>query len=150
MYYLTRQKNPLYKIKASQLMNYGILLNLKFVKSKIGLFQKQLSEIPSWKTKGSVPINQVFRDALRNKSKLQGRLISSKNLLNFPDAENVQQAYTKARNKVKAIICASKGEFERNIGLQSKNNLRIFWSDVRSELKTKTGMALPPSTQDVN
>ena len=43
-----------------------------------------------------------------------------------------------------------KGEFERNIGLQSKNNLRIFWSDVRSELKTKTGMALPPSTQDVN
>ena len=39
---------------------------------------KQLSGIPSWKTNGSVPINQVFRDALRNKSKLQGRLISSK------------------------------------------------------------------------
>ena len=31
---------------------------------------KQLSGIPLWKTKGSVPINQVFRDAIRNKSKL--------------------------------------------------------------------------------
>ena len=31
---------------------------------------KQLSGIPSWKTKGRVPINQVLRDAIRNKRKL--------------------------------------------------------------------------------
>ena len=35
LYYLTGQKNSLYKIKASQLMNYGILLNLQFMKSEI-------------------------------------------------------------------------------------------------------------------
>ena len=29
---------------------------------------KQLSGIPSWKTKGSMPTNYVFRDAIRNKS----------------------------------------------------------------------------------
>ena len=31
---------------------------------------KRLSGIPSWKTEGSVIINQVLRDALRNKRKL--------------------------------------------------------------------------------
>ena len=31
---------------------------------------KQLSGIPSWKTKGRVSINQVLRDAIRNKRKL--------------------------------------------------------------------------------
>ena len=50
---------------------------------------KQLSGIPSWKTKGSVPIYQVLRDAIRNKSKLHRQLISSKNVLNISDAENV-------------------------------------------------------------
>ena len=30
---------------------------------------KQLSVIPSWKTKGSVPVNQVLLNAVRNKSK---------------------------------------------------------------------------------
>ena len=30
---------------------------------------KQLSGIPSWKTKGSVPVNQVLLNAARNKSK---------------------------------------------------------------------------------
>ena len=105
-----------------------------------------MSGIPSWKTKGSVPINQVLRDAIRNKSKLHRRWISSKNVLNVTDAENVRQAYTKARNKVKAMIRKSKREFERNIGIQSKSNQKIFWSHVRSKLKTKTGVV--PLLQD--
>ena len=102
--------------------------------------------IPSWKTKGSVPINQVLRDAIRNKSKLHRRWISSKNVLNVSDAENVRRAYTKARNKVKAMIRKSKREFESNIGIQSKRNLKMFWPLVRSKLKTKTGVA--PLSQD--
>ena len=53
---------------------------------------KQLSGIPSWKTKGSVSINQVLRDATRNKSKLHRRWISSKNVLNVSDAENQKQS----------------------------------------------------------
>ena len=35
LYYLTRQKNSWYKIKESQLRNYGIVLNLKLLKSEI-------------------------------------------------------------------------------------------------------------------
>ena len=88
-----------------------------------------------------MPINQVLRDVIRNKSTLHRRWISSKNVLNVSDAENTRQAYTKARNKVKAMIRKSKREFERNIGIQSKSNPKIFWSHVRSKLKTKTGVA---------
>ena len=47
---------------------------------------KQLNGIPSWKTKGSVPINQVLHDAIWNKSKLHRQWISSKNVLNVSDA----------------------------------------------------------------
>ena len=75
---------------------------------------KQLSGIPSWKTKGSVQINHVLCDAVRNKSKLHRRWISTKNVLNVSDAENVRQAYTIATNKFKAMIRKSKREFERN------------------------------------
>ena len=107
---------------------------------------KQLSGIPSWKTKGSVPINQVLCYAIRNKRKLHRQWISSKNVLNVSDSENVRQAYTKVRNKVKAIMRKLKREFERNIGIQSKSNPKIFWSNVRSKLKTKTGVA--PLLQD--
>ena len=102
---------------------------------------KQLNGIPSWETNGSMPINQVLRDAIRNKSKLNRRWISSKNVSNVSHAENVPQAYTKARKKVKAMIHKSKGEFERNIGIQLKSNLKIFWSHVCSKLKTKTSVA---------
>ena len=52
----------------------------------------------------------------------------------------------KNRNKVKAMIRKSKREFERNIGIQSKSNPKIFWSRVRSKFKTKTGVA--PLLQD--
>ena len=97
---------------------------------------KQLSGIPSWKSKGSVPINQVLCDAIWNKIKLHRRWISFKNVLNVSDAEDVRRAYTKARNKVKAMIRKSKSEFERNIGIQSKSNRKIFWLHVRSKLKT--------------
>ena len=44
------------------------------------------------------------------------------------------------------MILKSKREFERNIGTQSKSNPKMFWSHVRSKLKTKTGVA--PLLQD--
>ena len=107
---------------------------------------KQPSGISSWKTKGSVPINQVLRNAIRNKSKLHRWWISSENVLNASDAENVRQEYTKARNKFKAMISKSKREIERNTGTQLNSNPKIFWSHVRSKLETKTNVA--PLLQD--
>ena len=105
---------------------------------------KQLCGMPSWKMKGSVPINQDLRDAIRSKSSLHRRWISSRNR---PDAEIARKTYTRARNKVKAMMRKSKREFEKNIGAQSISNPKIFWSHVRSKLKTKSGVA--PLLQDV-
>ena len=44
------------------------------------------------------------------------------------------------------MIRKSKRDFERNIGIQSNSNPKIFWSYVRSKLKTKTGVV--PLLQD--
>ena len=89
---------------------------------------------------------QVLRDAIRNKTKPNRQWISSKNVLNASVVENVRQAYTKDRNKVKAMIRKSKREFERNIGIQLKSKPKISCSHVRSKLKTKTSVA--PLLQD--
>ena len=83
---------------------------------------------------------------IRNKSKLHRRWISSENVLNASDAENVRRAYTKARNKIKAMISKSKREIESNTGTQLNSNPKIFWSHVRSKLETKTNVA--PLLQD--
>ena len=58
--------------------------------------------------------------------------MSSENVLDVSGAENLRQTYTNARNKDKAIIRKSEREFERNIGIQSKSNSKMFWSHVRS------------------
>ena len=58
----TGHKNSWYKIKANQLKNYGVLLNLKFMKFEISSFEN----------------NWVVRSAIRNKSKPQKRWMSSK------------------------------------------------------------------------
>ena len=44
------------------------------------------------------------------------------------------------------MICKSKREFERNIGIHLKSIPKIFWPHVRSKFKTKTGVA--PLLQD--
>ena len=66
---------------------------------------------------------------------------------NYENYEShVRQVYTKARNKVKAMICKSKKEFQRNVSVQSNINPKIFWSHVHSKLKTKPDVA--PLLQD--
>ena len=57
------------------------------------------------------------------------------------DAETAHSSYTKARNKVKRMMRQEKRIFERGIGLQCKNNPKVFWSHVRNKLKTKSGVA---------
>ena len=59
---------------------------------------------------------------------------------NISDADNIRQAYTKARNKVNSMISKSKRAL-RNISPQSESNPQILWSHVRSKLKTTTCVA---------
>ena len=89
-----------------------------------------------------VPINQIVRDAIRKNSKLHMWWISSKNVWNVWDAENVQQAYTKTWNKVKAILRKSKREFKRNSAIQSESNPKIFGHMFIVSLKLKPAVYL--------
>lgn len=92
----------------------------------------------SWKSKGNVPIDQATQDAIREKTRLHRKWITSKHQT---VSERLRLEYTKARNKVKRMIRKAKRSFEKDIGRKSKNNPKIFWSHVRSKLKTKTGIA---------
>ena len=65
---------------------------------------KQLKDNKKKITLNSVPFNQVLRDAIRNKSKLHRRWMSSKNVLNVSDAESLRQAYTNARNAIRKRV----------------------------------------------
>ena len=89
-----------------------------------------------------VPINQIVRDAIRKNSKLHMWWISSKNVWNVWDAENVRQAYTKTWNKVKAILRKSKREFKRNSAIQSESNPKIFGHMFIVSLKLKPAVYL--------
>ena len=89
-----------------------------------------------------MPINQIVRDAIRKNSKLHMWWISSKNVWNVWDAENVQQAYTKTWNKVKAILRKSKREFKRNSAIQSESNPKIFGHMFIVSLKLKPAVYL--------
>ena len=60
LYYLTGQKISWYKIKASQLRNYGSLLNLKFMKSKISSFQKNWMEFHHGKLRVACQLIKSF------------------------------------------------------------------------------------------
>ena len=64
------------------------------------------------------------------------------------DAEMVRLNYTKARNQVTNVMLQSKRKYESDIALKSKQYRKVFWSHIRSKLKTKTGVS--PLLEDVN
>ena len=104
-------------------MNYGIPLN-----QRNEFVRKQLSGMSSWKVKGSVPISQVLRDAIRNKNNLQTMDIIEKYVkylrcLKYPSSIHESQ---KKKKKKENQNDKSKRNSERNIGAQSKTNLKIF------------------------
>ena len=83
-------------------MNYGIPLN-----QRNEFVRKQLSGMSSWKVKGSVPISQVLRDAIRNKNNLQTMDIIEKYVkylrcLKYPSSIHESQK-KKKKKKIKMI-----------------------------------------------
>ena len=92
----------------------------------------------TWTEKGNIPISKALRNAIRNKRISHRKWMVSKEKVN---SESAHLNYTKARNKVKSMMRNSKRSFERQIGQNSIKNPKAFWSYVRKNLKTKTGVA---------
>ena len=96
------------------------------------------SSKPSWKDKGSIPVNKTTRNAIHMKSKYHRMWMLAKKR---NEAEAARTRYTQARNKVKSLLRKAKRSFEKNIAQEAKKNPKAFWAHTRRNLKTKSGVA---------
>ena len=94
--------------------------------------------------KGSFPINEDVRQAIKDKHSHHRRWIRCKQR----GDNTLREAYTKSRRKVKRLIRKSKRLFEKGLAAKSKENPKLFWKYVRSKLRTKSGVS--PLLQDKN
>ena len=98
----------------------------------------KISGKPTWRDKGSFPVQKPLQEAIRNKRIQHRHWMTARN---HCDANTKRMSYTNARNKVKTMIRQAKRKFEKNIAGMSKQNPKAFWSHIRSKLKTRTGVA---------
>ena len=93
--------------------------------------------------KGSFPIDESVRKAIKEKHKLHRRWMKGIRQGN----QTLREAYTKSCRKAKKLIRQSKRSFEKGLSDRSKKNPKEFWKYVRNKLRTKTGVS--PLLQDV-
>ena len=98
----------------------------------------KVSNKPSWRDKGSFPIDKTARQAIKAKNKIHRTWISS---ITFNDRDKARKEFAKARNKVKRLLRKAKRNYEKEIALKSKSNPKCFWEYTRSKMKTKCGIA---------
>ena len=118
---------------------------MTLIKSKIlylrdkFVLKGKITEISTWKDKGSIPISKNLREAIRDKHAKHRPWISAKK---HGNADNVHLIYTKLRRKVARLTRQSKRKFEKDVASKSKSNPKAFWSHIRRRLKTKPGVSL--------
>ena len=102
---------------------------------------------PTWKTKGSIPLDNDIRAAIKEKERSH-RTWMKANKICRTSSETLRSQYTKARNKVNTLLRKGKRRLERDIALKAKSNPKAFWLHTRRNLKTKSGIA--PLLKDPN
>jgi ribonuclease P/MRP protein subunit RPP40 len=93
---------------------------------------------PTWKDKGSFPIDKPLQEAIRSKHTAHRHWMSA---IHRDDTNAARLRYTRARNKVKTLMRQAKRRFEREIARKSKSDPKVFWKHIRNRLKTKSGVA---------
>ena len=94
---------------------------------------------PAWKRKGDIPIDRTLQNLIKEKSRTHRKLI--KKIKQGENEENEWKEYKKIRNQIKNRMRYTKIRFERDITERSSRSPKVFWSYVRSKLKTKCGIA---------
>ena len=92
-----------------------------------------VSNRPSWREKGSFPIDERAREAIKNKNRKHRAWMSA---ITFVDRENTRMQYVLARNKAKTLLRKPKRLYEKGIAVQCKRNPKSFWAYTRSSLVT--------------
>ena len=99
------------------------------------------SNKPTWKDKGSIPIDEKARSAIKKKEKSHRMWMSTKRGQMNADADATRRQYNRDRNKVKTLLRKARRRFERDIAMKAKTEPKAFWGHTRRKLKTKTGVA---------
>ena len=97
------------------------------------------SNKPTRKDKGSIPIDEKARLAIKTKEKSHLLWMSTKR--GRMDEDAIRRQYNRDRNKVKSLLRKAKSRFERDIAMKAKTEPKMFWGHTRRQLKTKTGVA---------
>ena len=114
------------------------------IKTKLGYLKEKYipksktTGKPIWTDKGSIPIDERLREAIRKKHAKHRHWIAKKKR---GDAEEARLAYTSARNKVSQMMRKATRSFEKNVARSANSNPKSFWSYVRRKMKTKSGIA---------
>ena len=99
------------------------------------------SNKPTWKDKGSIPIDEKARSKIKKKEKSHRVWMSTKRGQMNADADATRRQYNRDRNKVKTLLRKARRRFERDIAMKAKTEPKAFWGHTRRKLKTKTGVA---------
>ena len=97
------------------------------------------SSKPTWKDKGSIPVDEKTIRAIKKKEKSHRQWMSTKR--GNIDEGTIRTQYNRDRNKVKTLLRKAKRRFERSIAMKAKTEPKAFWGHTRRKLKTKTGVA---------
>ena len=93
----------------------------------------------TWKDKGSIPLDEKARQAIKRKEKSHRQWMSAKRWQ--MDEEGIRKQYNRDRNLVKTLLRKAKRRFERDIAMKAKTEPKAFWGHTRRKLKTKSGVA---------
>ena len=85
-----------------------------------------------WKNKGKIPIKKELRDEIKRKKLLNRRWLKSSPLYRDRHRAN----YVLARNRVNRMLVKAHRAYEKSICDKSKKKPKVFWSHVRSKLKS--------------
>ena len=99
---------------------------------------KRMSKNQLWKEKWKAPISEDLQNKIKEKKRLQRKWFNASDQI---IRLNFRRQYIIVRNDVKRMLRQEKKDFERKICNQSKENPKVFWSYIRSNLKTKTGVS---------
>ena len=104
---------------------------------------KSKVSLRSWK-KGSFPLDDKTRDAIRIKDKKHRLWMTTRDTVEWQKAKD---EYTKARNKANSLLRRAKRSYERGVADDAKAVPKRFWYHARRKLKTKSG--IPPLLENV-
>ena len=127
------------KAKNETVENYWMLFKEKLYSLRDKFVPKiRDSGKPHWSSKGNVPLDDITRNAIREKLKCHRQWLRSRS---GAEKENNRVRFAKARNKVKNLVRLAKKKFEKRIADNAKSNPKPFWAYARQKLKTRSGIS---------